>query len=234
MPETFLNVQLLRHTFDPEQAAALAARLCYTNTKISELKEKVTKEKAVELLKKIIKMGHHSILEHVAFTFGVEGISRACSHQLVRHRIASYSQQSQRYCKLKDFNYIIPPSVKANTELLEKFNAKMLDFGASYEEFLNAGLPAEDARFLLPNACETKIIISMNVRSLYNFFQERTCNRAQWEIRAMALQMLEHCKKVAPVIFENAGPRCVKDKVCIQGSMSCGRWKSIPGARLME
>jgi thymidylate synthase (FAD) len=229
--ETKLNVKLLAHTKIPINIVATSARLCYSNSNINELLEKMDDEKCEKLLKKLIQLGHESPLEHVNFTFGVEGISRACTHQLVRHRIASYSQQSQRYVDSKNFNYIVPPSIKKNEKLYEKFKKTMQNIGECYEE-LKEIAPKEDARFILPNAAETKIIITMNARSLKNFFKHRTCKRAQWEIREMALQMLKICKEKSPVLFENMGALCITDKICPEGEMSCDMWKNIENAMI--
>jgi len=230
--ETKLNVMLLAHTPDPERACAAAARQCYSDIGVQELKERMSDEQVKTLLDQVIKSGHTSTLEHATFTFGIEGISRACSHQLVRHRIASYSQQSQRYVNAKNFNYILPPSIAANPELKKKFEDFIAIAAKAYTELSDSGISNEDARFVLPNACETKIVVTMNARALLNFFKERTCVRAQWEIRIMADRMLEECKKVAPNIFKYAGPSCFVEKVCRQGKRSCGKWKSIEGARI--
>lgn len=229
--ETKLNVKLLAYTKVPVNIIATAARLCYSNSDINDLVELMDEEKCEKLLKKLIQLGHESPLEHANFTFGIEGISRACSHQLVRHRIASYSQQSQRYVDSKDFNYIVPPSIKKNKEIYEKFKKSMQEIGKYYEEFKKIA-PKEDARFILPNAAETKIIITMNIRSLKNFFKHRTCKRAQWEIRNMALEMLKICKEKSPILFENMGALCISDKICPEGSMSCGIWENIDGAMI--
>jgi thymidylate synthase (FAD) len=232
--ETSVNVKLIKYTQEPERTCAMAARQCYSAAGVKELQEKMTDEQVAKLLNDVIKSGHTSVLEHALFTFAVEGISRACSHQLVRHRIASYSQQSQRYVNAKGFNYIIPSSIKSNPVMKEKFEAFMDGAAKAYAEFSDAGINNEDARFVLPNACETKIVISMNARELVcNFFKERTCERAQWEIRAMAREMMKQCKEVAPNIFKFAGASCETDKICRQGSRSCGKWKSIEGARLL-
>ena len=230
--ETKLNVKLLAHTPNPELTCASAARQCYSDVGVKELKEKMTDQQVKALLDQVILSGHTSTLEHATFTFGIEGISRACSHQLVRHRIASYSQQSQRYVNAKNFNYILPESIKSNPELKKKFE-DFIDIAAkTYTELSDSGISNEDARFVLPNACETKIVVSMNARALLNFFKERTCVRAQWEIRALALAMLEECRKVAPHIFKYAGPVCETELVCRQSKRSCGKWKTIKGARL--
>lgn len=231
--ETELNVVLLYHTPGLERACASAARQCYSPIGVKELGEKMTDEQVKTLLDQVIKSGHTSTLEHAVFTFGIEGISRACSHQLVRHRIASYSQQSQRYVNAKNFNYIIPDSIKSDQKLKKKFEELINKATEVYTELSDAGVPNEDARFVLPNACETKIVVSMNARALLNFFKERTCARAQWEIRALAIKMLEECRKVAPNIFKYAGPSCETERICRQGKRSCGRWKAIEGAKLI-
>lgn len=190
-------------------------------------------------------------MEHASFTFGIEGISRACSHQLVRHRIASYSQKSQRYVNENQFEFVTPPEIESLPEAKEEFDRVMDEITQSYAkiadmltekhkaEFISEGmdeksaaskarkLANEDARFLLPNACETKIIVTMNVRSLFNFFRHRCCNRAQWEIRAVANEMLRLCLEVAPNIFKYAGPSCVAEGKCPEGKMSCGRMKEV-------
>ncbi|NYZ78475.1 FAD-dependent thymidylate synthase [Candidatus Micrarchaeota archaeon] len=229
-----MHIRLLKHTPDPERVCAEAARLCYNPVNIDELGQKLTPEQVSATLKHVIKAGHLSVVEHASFTFAIEGVSRALTHQLVRHRIASYSQQSQRHVSGENFNYIIPPSVKANAELKEKFERKMADAAESYKELADAGVAKEDARFVLPNACETKIVMTMNARSLLNFFELRCCTAAQWEIRALACEMLRMCKETAPVIFENAGPTCVYRSYCGEGKRSCGRWKNIPKAFLKE
>ena len=233
LPETRLHVELLYHTPAPEKACAAAARQCYSPRGASELMQALSDEEATRLVRQVVKSGHHSVLEHASFTFAAEGISRACTHQLVRHRLASYSQQSQRYVKAKDFNYIVPQSVKAKGKE-RQFADFMAAAAALYAELGEAGIDKEDARFVLPNACETKIVITMNSRELLHFFEKRTCSRAQWEIRALAGEMLRLCKEKAPIIFENAGPSCVSRLECREGKMSCGRWKSIQGARLVE
>lgn len=216
-----LHVELLAYTPRPEVQVARAARLCYYGSDIEHLKEAMTPKKSAELVRKLVSMGHFSPIEHVSFTFGIEGVSRALTHQLVRHRIGSFSQQSQRYVDGGKFGYVIPPSIEAKPEMKEKFTAFMQQCEDFYQELADAGIEKEDARFVLPNACDTKIIVTMNVRSLYNFFQHRCCNRAQWEIRALAWKMLHLCKDIAPILFENAGPDCWTKHRCEEGAMSC-------------
>jgi len=186
--------------------------------------------------------GHESPIEHISFTFGVEGISRSLTHQLVRHRIASYSQQSQRYVKLQQFQYIIPHEIEKDKKAKNIFLIAMEQSQKSYNElvdvlktkYINEGLNAlkaekkaiEDARYVFPNACETKILLTMNARSLMNFFKQRCCNRAQWEIRELADEMLKQVKEVAPVLFKYAGPGCLKG-ICSEGKMTCGKIKEV-------
>jgi len=200
---------------------ALAARLCYSPAGIGELREEVSRKDVRGLIRKVLSMGHASTLEHVSFTFGVEGISRAASHQLVRHRIASYSQQSQRYVSA-GFGYVLPETIASVPSLRREFERHMTASSRLYGKLMEAGVPAEDARFVLPNAAETKILVTMNARELHHFFALRTCRRAQWEIRALALRMLSIAGREAPLLFENAGPGCVRGR-CPEGKMSCGK-----------
>ncbi len=214
-------VQLLSHTPEPEQVVAAAARLCYSDSSIGQLLEKSRLERQV-LLKKILEMGHLSVLEHASFSFGIEGISRACSHQLVRHRLASYSQQSQRYVSHREpIAAVMPPSIAGRPELRDRFNTLLAEVQRTYRDFLEAGVPAEDARFILPNAAETKIVVTMNARELLHFFTLRCCRRAQWEIRLVATEMLRLARRAAPLLFAGAGPGCVGG-ACPEGKMSCG------------
>lgn len=235
MPEARLKVILLRHTPEPEETVAMAAKLCYSPSDIESLKERIETKDQKAFVKKLMKMGHMSPIEHPSFTFAIEGISRACSHQLVRHRIASYSQQSQRYVsETAGFDYVVPPTIKEDPELERYYHNFMKKAQEAYNyivQRLNArGLEGEqanqDARFVLPNACETKIIVTMNARELLHFFRLRCCLRAQWEIRAMAEEMLKLVKKVAPVIFEKAGPACISGP-CPEGDYTCGKIKEV-------
>ena len=204
-------VELLKYTNEPEKTCAIAGRLCYSDIGIEELKEQLTKEKIEAILKKIIKSGHLSVLEHASFTFGIEGVSRALLAQLTRHRIASFSVQSQRYVKFsKGANFIIPPTISKDKNLLAKYNEFLKLSQQYYNDFLKADIPAEDARYVLPNASTTKIILTMNARELRHFFALRCCNRAQWEIRDMACKMLKLVKEVATILFDDAGPNCIK------------------------
>ena len=218
-------VELLKYTNEPEKTCAIAGRLCYSDIGIEELKEQLTKEKIEDILKKIIKSGHLSVLEHASFTFGIEGVSRALLAQLTRHRIASFSVQSQRYVKFsKGANFIIPPTISKDKNLLAKYNEFLKLSQQYYNDFIKADIPAEDARYVLPNASTTKIILTMNARELRHFFALRCCNRAQWEIRDMACKMLKLVKEVATVLFDDAGPNCVKG-ACSEMKPCGNPWK---------
>lgn len=217
-----LNVELLAHTPDCEKIVASAAKLCYSSSEIKGIMNGLDEEKIKSFLDKLMSMGHESPIEHVSFTFGIEGISRALTHQLVRHRIASYSQKSQRYVKEGQFEYIIPPTITGDEASEYLFKDLMSRTQEIYNTLIANGIPAEDARFILPNACETKIVCTMNARTLMNFFHHRCCERAQWEIRELATQMLMLVKEVAPTLFKYAGPSCVSGK-CPEGNMSCGK-----------
>ncbi len=232
--EEKIKVILLSHTLNPEQNVVAAIRQCYSAVGAEELKEKTTEETRNRLINQVVESGHTSTIEHAVFTFAIEGISRACSHQLVRHRIASFSQQSQRYVDLSksDLGYVVPPEIKKDKNLLEKYKKTMDLIESEYRGLIKDGVKPEDARFILPNACQTKIVVTMNARSLLNFFRERCCLRAQWEIRILSNLMLAEVKKVAPKIFENAGASCISEGICWEGNMSCGLWKTIKGCEL--
>ena len=241
-----MKVELLDYTPHGDELIAQAAKLCYSQAGLEDIKEKSSPEEVSRFVKMLAGIGHMSPMEHVSFTFYVEGISRACSHQLVRHRLASYSQQSQRYVRLDQFDYIIPPAIEKNPKAKEIFEASMDRDQKAYEalvqELVDQELKKgpvsekerksiekraiEDARYVFPNACETKIILTMNVRTLLHFFSLRCCNRAQWEIRAMATQMLKEVKKVYPELFAKAGPGCVQGP-CPEGKMTCGKMEEV-------
>jgi thymidylate synthase (FAD) len=233
MSQAQLRVVLLEASTKALDLIWRSYRQCYSSRFAPELKE-VPDEEKERFIKEMVKRGHHSPLEHVKFTFAIEGISRACSHQLVRHRIASYSQQSQRYVDMSQFKYVVPPSIAKVPEALEEFQRVMEEIRKGYRRIkdilqahgLNSERANEDARFLLPQAVETKIIVTMNVRELLHFFSQRLCSRAQWEIRELAKRMLEECKKVLPAIFEEAGPKCVILGYCPENQQSCGFYLS--------
>ncbi|MBM7853806.1 thymidylate synthase (FAD) [Desulfohalotomaculum tongense] len=238
MGSTFAKVKLLRHTPDPEELVAMSARLCYSAASIEEIAEGVSRENQAGFIKKIMSMGHLTVLEHVSFTFGIEGVSRSMLAQITRHRIASFSVQSQRYVgettsqnRGDTFGFIVPEKVKQlGEEAVEEFCSQMSQIQRWYdgwvESFGGRRSGYEDARFVLPNAAETKIIVTMNARELIHFFKLRCCNRAQWEIRAVANEMLRQVKKVAPTIFKEAGPGCVSGP-CPEGQFSCGKAEEV-------
>ena len=213
-----MNVQLLAHTPAPEQLVAASAKLCYSAASIADLTA-IEADKAAEFIDKLPE-AHQSPFEHVSFTFGIEGVSRAMLAQITRHRIASFSVQSQRYVNMDEFGYVIPPSIAANQDALDEYEHFMDRADLVYTYLRSSGIPAEDARFVLPNACETRMIVTMNARELLHFFSLRCCKRAQWEIRAVADEMLRLCKEVAPEIFAKAGPGCVRGH-CPEGKMRC-------------
>lgn len=243
-------VQLIAHTNDPEKTIAAAAKLCYSDAHIETLLDGLTPEKTEAFLQRLNDVGHASPIEHASFTFGIEGVSRTFLAQVTRHRIGSFSVQSQRYVRLEDFRYVIPPEIEAIPEAKEAFIASMNEDAARYLDLVKKleeghtarlmaeGMPEkqartkaskqanEDARFVLPNACETKMVVTMNARSLQNFFHLRCCNRAQWEIRALAEEMLRLVYPVAPHLFRTAGPACVSGP-CPEGRMCCGKTAEV-------
>jgi len=243
-------VTLLAHTPDPEKIVAAAAKLCYSAAGIADLLDGLTDEKTAAFLERLMGLGHHSPLEHAVFTFGIEGVSRALLAQITRHRIASFSVQSQRYVGLDDFGCITPPSISEYSDAKALFDQSMEEAGVAYNKLVDtlysrykaqleaSGNPSadklaaakkqalEDARFVLPNACETKMVLTMNARSLRGFFAQRCCERAQWEIRALAEEMLNLCKAASPQLFAGAGPPCLSAP-CPEGKMSCGRQPQV-------
>lgn len=219
-------VEVLAHTADPERTVALAARLCYSARGIRDLKAGLADEEVGSLVEKLLSMGHLSALEHAQFTLGVEGISRACSHQLVRHRLASYSQQSQRYVRMHEVRAVMPRSIRERPEAEAQVREHLTGLWKLYTRLVEQGIPAEDARYVLPNACETKVVVSMNARELRHFLSLRLCRRAQWEIRDLALRMLQALRAVAPRLFAGAGPGCLAG-ACPEGEYSCGKASEV-------
>lgn len=230
MPKVPLHVSLIRHTLAPEELVALSARLCYSRATVDDLNQRVSSQDQTDFVNRIMGMGHESVLEHASFTFAVEGVSRVLLAQLTRHRLASFSVQSQRYVSYaKGFNYILPPQIEAlGEEAAAEFDRQMQQMHRWYigwQEKLSAGEGGnEDARFVLPGACETRLIMTMNVRELRHFFSMRMCERAQWEIRAMATEMHRICMEIAPLLFADAGPACLRGK-CPEGEKTCGKMK---------
>lgn len=241
-----MHVMLLTHTPEPEKVVAAAAKLCYSNAAIVDLLAGLTPEKSRDFVEMLAGLGHESPTEHVSFTFAIEGVSRSLLAQITRHRIASFSVQSQRYVRREAFSYVTPPEIAEDAEAMQAFTEAM---DAQAQQYANLAvllkdghtrrlmaegldektaarkaekLAIEDARFVLPNACDTKMIVTMNARSLNNFFRHRCCTRAQWEIRALADEMLRLVREVAPSLFSVSGPPCVAGG-CHEGKMSCGR-----------
>lgn len=245
-----MNVKLLAYTPAPERTVACAAKLCYAAADIDTVMDGLTDEKAGSFLDMLTEIGHESPIEHASFTFGIEGVSRSLLAQITRHRLASYSVQSQRYVKESSFEFVVPPEIAAMPEARREFLMAMEEDQRHYErltellqrkhetEFLAEGLDEkearrkaekkaiEDARFVLPNACATKLICTMNARSLMNFFTHRCCNRAQWEIRELAVEMLKLVREAAPNMFRKAGPPCLRGS-CPEGKMSCGKMNRV-------
>ena len=252
-----MKVTLLTHTPDPEKIIAAAAKLCYSESGVENILDGLTEEKTESFLNMLMSLGHQSPIEHVTFTFGIEGVSRALLAQITRHRIASYSVKSQRYVKEGMFEYITPPEIAGNEKakelyiktmeadqkaydelaeiLYEKHYAELLASGKDEKSASKAAekMAIEDARFVLPNACETKMVVTMNARSLMNFFNHRCCTRAQWEIRDLADEMLKLVKEVAPTLFKKAGPSCVAG-ACPEGKMTCGKMLDMRAKYLGE
>lgn len=229
MSKTKLHVELVRYTYEPEEVIALGAKLCYSKANVNSLMEKIEANDQTVFVEKIMGMGHESVLEHASFTFAIEGVSRILLAQLTRHRIASFSVQSQRYVSYRDgFGYIIPPSIEELGErYVKEYEWQMATMQEWYENWQtvlgNSGEKSnEDARFVLPNACETRLLLTMNARELLHFFGLRMCERAQWEIRELAKQMFELVYEVAPAVFIDAGPACLRGK-CPEGEKSCGK-----------
>ncbi len=245
-----MKVTLITCTPSPEKTVAAAAKLCYSDTGAMHLMEGMDDHAAEDFVRMLASYGHESPIEHITFTFGIEGVSRALLAQITRHRLASYSVQSQRYVKQEHFEYITPPEIAADPETLRVYEAAMqasvdaynqladLLEQRHYDSFLAQGMSEkaarskaekkaiEDARFVLPNACETKMVMTMNARSLLNFFRMRCCSRAQWEIRALAKEMLRLVYAQAPTIFAKAGPSCCAGP-CPEGKMTCGQCDAV-------
>lgn len=235
MPQAKLKVRLLEVTQNALPLLYAAFRQCYSAKFAGDIFDegKVDQDKQADFIQKNIKSGHESPLEHIKFTFAIEGVSRALTHQLVRYRMASYSQQSQRYVKKTDFDYIIPPSIEKDETLRSEFTRIISEIQVSYnrliDRFKEKGIVGEeanqDARFVLPQATESKIVVTMNCRELMHFFEERCCTRAQWEIRNLANEMLKICRRELPVIFSDAGSKCTRLGYCPEGAhRSCGKY----------
>jgi thymidylate synthase (FAD) len=215
-----LEVKLLRYTADAELLCGAAALTSTKSGSPSEIFEKMDLETAKRIIRRVTGYGHASVIEHASFTFSIEGVSRAMTHQLVRHRIASFTQQSQRYVTYDTLEkYVTPPSIANNEEAQKIFDETLEKISETYQNLLKLGIKKEDVRFILPNAAKTNIIVTMNARELRHFFNLRCCTRSQWEIREVAIEMLKQAKKTAPALFENAGPTCVELGYCPEGKM---------------
>ncbi len=216
-----MQVKLVAYTPEPERTAAAAARLCYSDISATALLDELTPQQVDRLISMVIENGHLSTIEHVSFTFAIDGLSRASSHQLVRHRLASFSQQSQRYVALRDAEFVTPPSIAARPDLLEKYLHAVKDLNAIYEEFLKAGIKAEDARYILPNATATRLVMTMNARELMHVSGLRLCRRSQWEIRQLFTKVKAEVAAVAPGIAKHLEPKCIRLGYCDEHE-TCG------------
>lgn len=237
MPEVSPRVVLLRYTREPEEVVAMGAKLCYSSSDISDLMKGIERKDQQGFVDKLMEYGHLSPVEHATFTFAVEGVSRSLLAQITRHRIASFSVKSQRYVSEgkedgSTFDFVIPPSIRSlGDEAVDEYKGQMKQIQTWYNGWLeklgrNGESANQDARFVLPNAAETKFILTMNARELLHFFRLRCCNRAQWEIRTLARMMLKAVREVTPGIFKNAGPGCLEGR-CPEGGMSCGRMQEV-------
>lgn len=215
-----MNVKLIGFTPNPEKLPAMAAKLTHSKTKPENL-DKTSDKELKTILEYVMNLGHTSVVEHTNFTFAISDVSRSLTHQLVRHRIASYAQQSQRYVDFKEPNYVTPPKIAKDKKMKKAYEQTMKNIWEQYNKLLEMGIPAEDSRFVLPNAACTNIIVTMNARSLLNFFELRCCLHAQWEIRTLANKMLQQVKKVAPTVFKNAGPACKSKGICPENKKDC-------------
>ncbi len=233
MGRTKLKVTLLAASPEPEKIIAMAAKLCYAAGEAEALRDAIENKDQGKFIDKLVDMGHLSPIEHASFTFLVQGVSRSLLAQVTRHRLASFSVRSQRYVNHSShdgevFPYVIPPQIiELGPEYIEKYETQMAQMQEWYDEWVKAlgkkgETSNEDARFVLPNAAETKFILTMNARELQHFFHLRCCQRAQWEIRAMATEMLSLVREAAPNLFAVAGPGCLSGP-CPEGSMSCGK-----------
>lgn len=219
-----MKVRLLAYTPEPEKVIATAARICYSNkADIETIAEDFTDEEISSFIRQLISTSHHSVLEHSSFTFGIEGISRNCSHEIVRHRIASYSQRSQRYCAEGECEFVYPSGYQTSEKAEEVFEASLANSKQDYKDLISEGVSKETARYVLPNATVTRMIVTMNARELLHFFALRSCSRALPEMQQLANLMIAEVKTVAPVLFEKAGPSCVQLGYCPEGKRCCGR-----------
>ncbi|MEG1603807.1 MAG: FAD-dependent thymidylate synthase [Cloacibacillus sp.] len=213
--------KLIAATPEADRIVAAAAKICYSPSGAAEILDGLDPAKTASFLKMLREAGHLSTFEHASFTFAVEGLSRVATHQLVRHRMASYSQQSQRYVEMSGCRCIVPPSVEADARAALIFKAQADAAHEAYMKLVELGVPKEDARFILPHGAETRLVVTMNARELHHFFALRLCRRAQWEIRDAARAMLREVRAAAPLLFETAGPSCVVSGKCTEAH-PCG------------
>lgn len=217
-----IQVHLIAHTPYPDRTVAAAAKLCYSSSSVADIMDNIEPEHMRHFISHLLRSGHMSPFEHASFTFGIDGISRVCSHQLVRHRMASYSQQSQRYVSMDKPQFVTPVTLTEDKDLQKSFQDHCVAAHELYLHLVESGIPKEDARYLLPHGWRTRITVSMNARELHHFFRLRLCRRAQWEIQDLARRMLLAIKDVAPILFASAGPDCVVKGKC-EEMRSCGR-----------
>ncbi len=217
---TYNNVEIVAHSADPERLVAAAARSCWSRRPFREIYAELTDSQIDRILRKVILRGHHSVLEHADFTFAITSVSRVLTHQLVRHRIASYSQLSQQRVNQARAEYIIPPAIRHDPDLTRRFRDWMDEAANFYEFLVERGVPRGTARYVLPSACETKILMTMNARSLFNLIGQRDCGAEEWEFRALAHQMHSLLLGLAPRIFRFAGPKCTTEGVCTEGDLA--------------
>ena len=221
-----MKVTLLTYTPEPEKIVAAAARCCYSNDDPDKLLDNMTEEKAAKFLQKLSDLGHQSPIEHVSFTFAISGVSRALLAQITRHRLASFSVRSQRYCGFDSSDFVKPPSI-VNSDVEGNFDDALNRCKEDYDKLIGSGVAKEDARMVLPNAAATSMVVTMNARELLHFFSLRCCTRAQWEIRNLANEMVKLVKKAAPNLFAKAGAACKQLGYCPEGHFSCGRAPSL-------
>jgi thymidylate synthase (FAD) len=225
-----MEVKLIAYTPKPDMVCAAAAFTSWKKKTTAQLFEELSEKEALDFLKMVMGFGHFSVTEHATFTFSISGVSRALTHQLVRHRIASYTQQSQRYVKFakNEIEYVTPPTIAGDKEAKKIYDDLMKAVADTYEKLIGRKIPPEDARFVLPNAATTNIVVTMNARELLHFIRLRTCERTQWEIREAATEMLRLAKKVAPTLFHDGGPGCVIGP-CPEGKLTCGKIVEVRG-----
>ena len=224
-----IKVRLLAYTAEPERVVATAARACYREKTPPEIWEEMSdSEKVAKAIYIIKRSGHESPIEHASFTFSLTGVSRSLLAQITRHRLASFSVQSQRYVEFKNgLPSTTPKTIADDANAAPIFHYAVDTAYATYEDLIERGIPPEDARFVLPEAANTNIVLTMNARELRHFFNLRCCQRAQWEIRQVAEEMYKQVFPIAPHIFDDAGPSCVTTGRCPEGKKSCGKINEV-------